>query len=118
VVNPTADKQKFEIYADEFKEAITASPSGFTLEAGGRKNVTITINASKFGGDVSQTNLSVVGKPITNGEVEVNTGVKIPITVHATESWYRKLIVPLGIGILLIVAVANYLDQHKQKRTP
>ncbi len=115
VANPTADVQLFEVYADDFSKAITANPASFTLEAGNRKTVTITVDPSKLGSGITTTNLSVVGKPLTDSRVQINTGVKIPITISAHQPWYRKIILPIGILVIAIAVAANFYKSRKQK---
>ena len=83
VANPTADVQVFEVYPDEFPEIIKANPASFTLEAGGRKTVTVTahIDTVENTSQVLKTNLSVVGKPLIETRLQANTGVKIPLSI-------------------------------------
>ncbi|MCK5085011.1 MAG: hypothetical protein KAQ64_05150 [Candidatus Pacebacteria bacterium] len=112
VANPTADVQIFEVYPDEFSEIIKANPASFTLEAGGRKTVTVTAHPA-ITENVSQilkTNLSVVGKPLIETRLQANTGVKIPLSIaieHVaieTES-SNKISPELFYAILIVVAL-------------
>ena len=84
VVNPTADVQVFEVYADDFAELIKPNPASFTLESGAKKTVAITINFSGVKDQSERTlttNLSVVGKPLADSRFSLATGAKIPITL-------------------------------------
>src|SRR5665213_3519567 len=84
VVNPTADVQVYEVYADDFSSAITAIPESFTLQSGEKKVVDITIDAAMLknqAGEKLATSLSVVGKPLADNKFSIGTGVKIPITI-------------------------------------
>ncbi len=119
VANPTADVQIFEVYPDEFSEIIKANPASFTLEAGGRKIVTVTAypviieNTSQ----ILKTNLSVVGKPLIETRLQANTGVKIPLSIvieHVViETESNKRISPrLFYAILIVVALGFGFIMH------
>lgn len=119
VVNPTADVQIFEAYADEFSEIIKVSPASFTLEAGGRKVVTVTayFTATENISQILKTNLSVVGKPLIETRLQANTGVKIPLSIviehNITENESRERISPrLFYAILIVVALGFGFITH------
>ncbi|MEA2098403.1 MAG: hypothetical protein U9P70_05020 [Patescibacteria group bacterium] len=110
VANPTADIQIFEVYPDEFYEIIKTNPASFTLEAGERKVVTVTVYSSitENISQVLKTNLSVVSKPLIETRLQANTGVKIPLSI-VTENIIVKnkshVISPkLFYAILIVVA--------------
>ncbi|NOQ68087.1 hypothetical protein GQ568_01445 [Patescibacteria group bacterium] len=112
VANPTADVQIFEVYSDEFPEIIKVNPASFTLEAGGRKTVTVTayLSATENVSQILKTNLSVVGKPLVETRLQANTGVKIPLSIvieHIIiENESNKKISPgLFYAILIVVAL-------------
>jgi P pilus assembly chaperone PapD len=84
VANPTANVQLFEISADDFQNAISINPESFTLEAGARKTVSITVNPKSLPQNQSQlfgTNLSVVSQPLANSSLGVGAGVKLPFVI-------------------------------------
>lgn len=119
VVNPTADVQIFEVYPDEFPEIIKANPASFTLEAGGRKTVTVTAypTVTKNASQILKTNLSVVGKPLIETRLQANTGVKIPLSIvieHVViETESNKKISPrLFYAILIVVALGFGFITH------
>lgn len=92
IINPTADVQIFEVYADDFQEIITLYPSSFTLEAGASQNVLVTVQPKDFlnTSRILNTQLSVVSSPLANSRFQANTGIKIPITVTITENESRS----------------------------
>ncbi len=125
VANPTADVQIFEIYPDEFPEIIKASPASFTLEAGAKKIVAVTVypSAVENVSRVLRTDLSVVGKPLIETRLQTNTGVKIPITVvishsAAMDEFDNRVYIRLLYIILIIVSFGAiiYLIYSKNKR--
>lgn len=110
VFNPTTDVQLYEVYPDDFSSQITASPSSFTLQAGTRQEVTINITrpADAKTGEVLATNISVLGKPLADNKFQLNTGVKIPLTVNvqtlAQTPMDNKLKIYEILGAVVVVA--------------
>src|SRR3989338_6472285 len=87
VINPTADVMIFEVYPDEFANIISVNPESFTLEAGSRKEVMITVNIKNIGESQNiSTNISVVGKTLAESKINVATGAKIPITINIADA--------------------------------
>ena len=77
VANPTADVMIFEVYADEFQDTIIVNPESFTLESGGRKEVSVSIDSEKLKqAQTIATSLSVVGKPLAQNKVNIGGGGK------------------------------------------
>jgi hypothetical protein len=120
VVNPTADVQIFEVYADDFANIITAKPSSFTLESGSKKTVSITVNPSGIKDNIGQkfsTNISIVGKPLADNKFSVGTGVKIPLsaifsqTSAASTSKNR----PILLCLLLLTFITLVYFLHSKK---
>ena len=111
IVNPTADVQVFEVYADDFTDIIKAAPASFTLESGAKKTVKISVNTSSLKNDQHLVaNLSVVGKPLADNKFSVGAGAKIPITITLAASakpkipsWLLWCIIP-GV-VLAILAI-------------
>ncbi|MCK5466711.1 hypothetical protein KAI56_04445 [Candidatus Parcubacteria bacterium] len=124
VANPTADVQIFEVYPDEFLEIIKVSPISFTLEAGGRKIVTVTAHFAmpENNPQILKTNLSVVGKPLIETRLQANTGVKIPLSISMEpiiiENKSNKRISPeLFYAILVAIALGlGFITQLVIKR--
>lgn len=115
VVNPTADVQIFEVYADDFQQVIDLKPQSFTLQAGERKNVAVTLQPQKMPAAVISTNLSVVGKPLADSKVQVNTGVKIPLTVKTSASKAKNFATPtLFLLAGVIIVGLSYLLRSRQ----
>ncbi len=128
VVNPTADVQIFEVYLDEFIETIKANPASFTLEAGGRKRVTVTAYPASIENtsQILKTNLSVVSKPLIETRLQANAGVKIPLSISMEptiiENESNKVISPrLFYAILIVVAlgfgfITHFIIRRNKKR--
>lgn len=109
VANPTADVQLFSVYADDFERNIIPDPASFTLEAGGRKNVSLSLKSPESG--TISTTISVVGRPMVDARLQANTGVKIPITITAGSAHGRGLPdwawIVLGICVIGIMGIAT-----------
>ena len=108
IVNPTKDVQLFEIYPDDFEKLIKVFPASFTLEAGGSKKVQITVDPKQFSGSSAGTTLSVLGKSLAESKIQVNAGIKIPITIAVggkkPRNWIfiiATIIIAVGLGYLL-----------------
>ena len=122
IVNPTADVQVFEVYTDDFQDAIKAMPASFTLESGARKTVSLTVDAPALHQDNAKlsTSLSVVGKPLADNKFSVGTGVKIPLTISLTSlpqksNFILWLYLALG-SIIVAIAWAAY-NKYKTTKT-
>ncbi len=88
VANPTADAQTFQIYAPDFPSAITVEPNDFALGPGGRKTVSIRVDAKRLSAEIQNragapfvTSLDVLARPLDKKNLAVAAGVKIPLTV-------------------------------------
>jgi P pilus assembly chaperone PapD len=118
IVNPTADVQLFEVYTDDFPELIKANPASFTLEAGAKKIVSISIDAGKQKANQSlSTTLSVVGKPLADKQLSVSTGVKIPLTITFSQSVPNPQthnLIFFGLAVLVLVGLAYYFKAIKK----
>ena len=114
VTNPTQDVQLFEVYADDYERAITTSPESFILEAGKSKKVSVTVKPSKLSAGIISVNVSIVGKPLAESRLQVNTGVKIPVSIKITGTEYRDLIFPLAVVLLAIIAELCYLFRKRK----
>lgn len=118
VLNPTADVQIFEVYSDNFQDAFNISPKSFTLESGSSRQVLISAQKkSNFQGSTLSTNISVVGKPLALGtEIEIASGVKIPVTVNfETHNNNPNIKTLLGLGLLLCFMVFAVWQKRKNK---
>ena len=124
VVTPTPDVQLFEVYPDNFAEQIKANPESFTLEAGAKKTVTVSVSGNTRAlGQILSTTLSVVGKPLSGSQdFSVGTGVKIPLnitqTAQANPPNQQKQIAELlsAAGITIVGVWSIYI--HKTKKAP
>lgn len=113
VANPTADVQLFEIYPDDYDSSIKANPASFTLEAGARKKVLITVDSAKLVG-VTSTNLSIVSKPLADSKIQVNAGVKIPINITTNNK--LNILYSIGLGVLILAgAITTFFLLRKRK---
>ncbi|MBI4053816.1 MAG: hypothetical protein HY397_00630 [Candidatus Doudnabacteria bacterium] len=111
VANPTADAQIFEAYADDFARAFLIVPESFTLEAGGRKAVAVTLVPNRPDGGRLNTKISILAKTVAANKLQVNAGVKIPITIIApttSNSWLRVLGIILTLGGLGVIFFALF----------
>ncbi len=122
VVNPTADVQVFEVYSDDFADAIKPMPASFTLESGGKKTVSITVDALKINSEKTGklgTNLSVVAKPLADNKFSVGTGVKIPLTITintAPEVKNNSRLMLFSLGLFLLVCLGIYFKMIKTQK--
>lgn len=124
ITNPTSDVQIFKVYPDDFADIIKANPSSFTLEAGAKKTVTVTVEI-KDGQNSSgtlNTNISVVAKPLAETGFQTNAGVKIPLSIIVSESNSpsrvpKQVYSALAIVVLLGIGALEYFVFRK-KRMP
>jgi len=121
VVNPTADVQLFEVYADDYAKLIKVNPASFTLEAGARKKVLVTVTPDNLPAGIISANLSVVSEPLISAKeqnVGINTGVKIPFTIQLSTSTEKPLWQFYGLialGCLIVVGLVVWLIRRRRK---
>jgi hypothetical protein len=120
VANPTANVQLLEIYPDAYETLLKINPASFTLEAGERKTVTITAQANKTQsptGQVLATNLSIIAKPLSDKDLTIGAGVKIPIrvTFHKPPSDNYTFYVT-GAALLVIIVISILIILINKKR--
>jgi|GEM_PF-1417249 hypothetical protein len=127
VVNPTDNVQLFEVYPDDFTEQIKTMPTSFTLEAGAKKTVTITVlpqqGNTQNSGQILSTNLSIVGKPLDSSQpFSVGTGVKIPLNVILSpgqtgpfDKQKQEAIVLFAAGIIIAGLWSVYIHKISDK---
>ena len=117
VANPTADVMIFEVYADEFQDTIIVNPESFTLESGGRKEVSVSIDSEKLKqAQTIATSLSVVGTPLAQNKVNIGAGAKIPLTASFSpqeKTPYRSY----GFAVLGLIGIALLLFHRKFSKT-
>ena len=106
VMKATREVAFFEVRPDNFAHWITPTPTSFILEGGGQKNIKLTLRPSQEGHFATQ--LSVVAWPLKEPQLQVGSGVKIPLklTVNASSvssSWWIFLLVALSALPVLIV---------------
>lgn len=83
VTNGSIDVSLFEAYVDNFDDFISVRPASFILESGEQKTVFIIISAEKE--QVSETNISIISRPVTDSAFNASGGVKIPITINISD---------------------------------
>jgi hypothetical protein len=121
VVNPTADVQLFEVYADDYARLIKVNPASFTLESGARKKVLVTITPDNLPAGIISANLSVVSEPLISAKdqnVGINTGVKIPFTIqlsNSTEEPLWQFYGLLALGCLVVIGLVSWLIRRRRK---
>jgi hypothetical protein len=118
IANPTADVQLFEVSSDEFEKIIKSVPASFTLEAGGKKTVLITIEPSQLQtGQIISANLSVISRLLKDDGLKVGTGVKIPIKIAIKQSKQRNYsFLWLTGGTLLLLLAGLIFTKIKPKK--
>jgi LPXTG-motif cell wall-anchored protein len=118
VVNPTADVQVFRVYADNFTDAFIVSPESFTLEAGQRKNVLVTVNPKRMSANSSMTTtISVIGSPLVSGQLPVGTGAKVAVTVTSTgRSFITENGLIAGAAAVLMAGIGVYWFRRRRKK--
>lgn len=104
VVNPTADVQLFEVFTDDYAFAIKLLPESFTLESGARRNIKVIVDPNKLPSGLLSTQVSIVGKPLSDSRVQVNTAVKIPITITQTQDKNQRLVILIGLLVLIMLS--------------
>lgn len=94
VKNSSDDVALFEVYPDDFENAIKISPESFILESGEKKEVEAKADFNKLG--KYRTDISVVAKPIADSSFKTAGGLKIPFSVEVSEenSSYLGLLFP------------------------
>lgn len=114
VANPSAEPQFFEIFADDYESAFQIIPKNFTLQAGERQTVTVSVDGSKFNRIVS-ANLSIVAKPLNQNPLQINTGVKLPIAIKGSKpkSSYSDLI----LAAVITGGLIGYYFWDRKKQT-
>lgn len=108
IINPAADVQLFEVYADEEAPGLTINPASFTLEAGARKDVAVNADAGKLKPGVSLFTLSVLARPLSDSRVAVNAGAKIPVMIKIAPANPRHGAPSAGAIIGLAAAALLY----------
>jgi len=88
IKNPGNDVTLYEIYVDDFSDWIAPNVSSFILEGKESKKVTLVGKGKETG--VFLTNVSIVAKPLLEGEFRVNAGVKIPLDIRIVEIEGRR----------------------------
>lgn len=120
VANPTSNVQVLEIYPDEYEKLIVPHPASLTLEAGERKMVKITVEASKADLKMGQslaTNLSVIARPLSDNGLTVNAGVKIPVRITLKQTPLNNYNLNLlWAAALLAIIVIGYLVKRGNKK--
>ena len=119
VVNPTADVQIYDVYADDFKNAVKITPESFTLEAGSRKNVSVSIDYNALSPNENVvTAVSVVSRPLADSKLNLATGAKIPLTISFYKAANKNQNLPAAITLLavIILILVYYLGIHKQTK--
>lgn len=122
VVNPTADVQVFSAYPDDFSENIKINPSSFTLEAGARKSLTISVTPGKNQDNlILKTNLSLVSRPLTEADFSLATGAKIPLVITVTSAPApspigKKNILAITTGVFVLLLTAYLLNKKRKNK--
>ncbi|OGF52523.1 hypothetical protein A3I27_02820 [Candidatus Giovannonibacteria bacterium RIFCSPLOWO2_02_FULL_43_11b] len=79
----------FEVYPDDFGDAIKISPESFILEAGEKREIEASANFKKLG--KYWTDISIVAKPVANSAFKTAGGLKIPFYIDVKEEKSSQL---------------------------
>ncbi len=116
VANPSPDVVVFAVYSEDYPNYITAEPTSFSLEPGGRRTVTVKVNPKGLLG-ADKTQLAILGRPLDQTSLSVAAGAKIPITITVSETAKPFTNTPLGqlLIILLVITATTYLVRLRKK---
>lgn len=118
VANPSAGVQTFQIYAEDFPSKISAQPNDFSLEPGGRKTVTVSVNAAGLPANIS-TRVDIIARPLNGNKLSIAAGVKIPLSVKqngAGLNWPAKTNWPAYLAALAIATGLLWLNNLKSAK--
>jgi hypothetical protein len=116
VQNPSNASSSFQVYPDDFKEAIKITPATFILQPQETKVVAVEARFAESG--VFKTNISVLAKPLAQGQLKTNAGVKIPLEVTIVYPSKAKAMAAslqkffnqkISLGWLLVVLACLFL---------
>lgn len=79
VANNTNEPALYSVYADGLKKQITIEPENFKLEANETRSVRIA--ARFFWPGAYRTNISVLAKSLSAGDLSALPGLKVPLSV-------------------------------------
>ena len=106
VANPTRQVELVEIYPDELQENFSIQPQSFTLEAGQRKEISISATDKNLkDGQKAATHLSVVAKPLGENEISVAAGTKLPLSLEIKSKPANKVLETTSLAAASIVAL-------------
>jgi len=111
IENPGKTPASFLVYPDDFPKNLKLTPSDFILQPQETKQV--FLEASFPAGGIFGTNISVVAKPLSDGSLKANAGIKIHFQAVIESSSKAKFLGFLGmffnqrisLGYLLIILV-------------
>ena len=88
IKNVSSNVALFEVYLDDFESFVKARPSSFVLESQEEKRIKIKINPQEAGRYL--TKISVLARPLDKKELQIGSGVKIPLEIEVGESKKTK----------------------------
>lgn len=128
VSNPSRETVIYEVSNDGLLP-LTITPTTFLLEP--NKKAKVTVEYSPQGSETinSQTNLSILGRPLTVSPTQAASGVHIPVTISIgiVTGINTTKYDPLNVGIVIIDSILliwlGYLvvkksQKHKINKTP
>lgn len=100
ITNTSSDSALFEVYPDDLRSMIAISPASFTLQGGGSRDISITMNASagRF-----ETMISVISNPLSSDGLKTGVGIKIPLRASFADGetgFLANISEALGVGAL------------------
>lgn len=119
VANPTADVQIFELDADDYPKYIQPIPKSFTLESGARKVISLKIiglGPLEKADQKLTTNLSIVSKPLSDTDLSIGAGVKLPLEITISKGGRNNgqmVILAEGLSVLILI-MCGYIYVKKR----
>lgn len=115
VINTGSDESSYKVYVEEedYVSWFTVETEEFTLPAGARKPVQITISPPQDASGQHEAHICVVSLPL-DGDLAIGTGIKVPTYIHILGM--ARLILPVSIGVALVaIAIIVYIVWRKRR---
>lgn len=93
VKNISKDDALFEIYPDDMIKAFNIHPESFVLKSGQSREVFVDTYGTNM--SLVQTNISIISRPTEESSLMFGSGIKIPVTIYARDSYSSKLLASL-----------------------
>jgi hypothetical protein len=121
VKNPSDKPALFQASPDSLGDMVRAFPASFTLESAEERDIVVRVLPSRAG--VLAAMLSVTATPLS-GDFHVGSGVKIPLTIHATANrkpfatiFFSASYLPWTLLGIVLVAFTSVEVRRKLRKT-